>query len=94
MNTNEILSHQSKLVSVTKKGLTVHTKKQFFNISKKDFPKILNDSVELFLSQYEIPFYGVISQIQQKEKDLFEIKINFTDNTPIYYRECVNDLLN
>ena len=94
IKTKEILSYQNELISVTKQGLTVLSKKEFFNISESDFIKFLNTPVELFLSQYELPFYGRIKKINQKKKNLFEIKISFLEDTPIYYRECVSDLLN
>ncbi|MCZ0932124.1 MAG: hypothetical protein OXJ52_03115 [Oligoflexia bacterium] len=94
LKTKEVLSPYSELVSVTKQGLTVQSKRKFFNISESDFPKFLNSPVELFLSQYEIPFYGVIKKIQLKKKDIFEIKLNFMESAPSYYRECVTDLLN
>ena len=90
----EILSRYSQLASVTKKGLTVHSKKKFFLVPEKDFLKFLNHPVELFLSQYEMPFYGIITKICPIEKDIFEIRIDFMENTPLYYRECVEDLLN
>ena len=94
IKTKEILSYQNELISVTKQGLTVLCKKEFFNISENDFIKFLNSPVELFLSQYELPFYGRIKKIKAKKKNLFEIKISFMEDTPIYYRECVSDLLN
>ena len=90
----EILSRYSRLTSATKKGLTVHSNKKFFLVPERDFIKFLNHPVELFLSQYELPFYGIITKIYPIEKDLFEIRIDFMENTPLYYRECVEDLLN
>ena len=93
LKTKDILSPQSELTAVTKNGLIVQTKKQFFNISENDFPRFLNNPVELFLSQYEIPFYGVIKKINIKEKGSVEIKISFLESAPDYYRECVTDLL-
>ena len=94
LKTEEVLSSRSELISVTKQGLTVLLKKQCFNISESDFPKFLNTSVELFLSQYEIPLYGVIKKIKRKKKNVFEIKINFMETSPIYYKECLIDLFN
>ena len=94
IKTKEIISHCGKLVSVTKQGLTVQSKKESFNISEGDFPRFLNHRIELFLSQYEFSFYGIIKQIRRIEKNIFEIKIGFTKDVPIYYRECVTDLMN
>ena len=94
LKTKEILSRYSQLISVTKKGLVVQSKKEALSVSVKDFSKFLNCPVELFLSQYEIPFYGVITKINFIKKDVFEFYIDFMENTPLYYRECVTDLLN
>ncbi len=90
----EVLSRHSYLAGATKKGLTVHSDKKFFLIPEKDFLKFLNCPVELFLSQYEIPFYGIITKICPLKKTLFEINVDFMENTPLYYRECMADLLN
>ena len=98
LKTKEVLSTYSELISVTKQGLTVRSNKKFFNISENDFPQLLDSPVELFLSQYEIPFYGIIKKIHKQKKktkeDILEIKINFMESTPFYYRECVTDLFN
>ncbi|MDE0092569.1 MAG: hypothetical protein OXN83_04720 [Oligoflexia bacterium] len=94
VKTKEVLSHHGELISVTKQGLTVQSKKEFLNISENDFCKFLNRPVELFLSQYEISFYGIIKKVNLIRRNIFEIKISFTEDTPIYYRECVTDLLN
>ena len=94
LKTEEILSYYIELISVTQQGLTVTAKRKFFNIPESDFSTMLNSPVELFLSQYEIPFYGVIKEIKKKKKDVFEIKINFMNSTPVYYRECLTDLFN
>ena len=94
LETKELLSSYCELLSVSEQGLTVLVKKQFFNISENDWPHFLNNPVELFLSQYEIPFYGIIKKIKRKKKDSFEIKINFMETTPVYYRECLIDLFN
>ena len=90
----EILSRHSHLAGVTKKGLTVHSDKKYFLVPEKEFSNFLNHPVELFLSQYEIPFYGIITKICSIRESLFEISVDFTENTPLYYRECVADLLN
>lgn len=94
LNKKELLSSHSQLAEVSKKGLTVYSDKKFFLVPEKEFSKILNQPVELFLSQYEMSFYGVITKIMAIKKNLFKIFIDFTESTPLYYRECVEDLLN
>lgn len=94
LKTREILSKYNELVLADKKGLVIQTKKESFNFSIKDREKFLNLPVELFLSQYEIPFYGEIDSIEDLEGGLIEIKIRFLSQTPHYYRECMEELLN
>ncbi len=94
LRTKELVSRQNFLSSATKRGLTVCIKKKSFLIPEQDLPKILNHPVQLFLDQYEIAVYGVITKIRVIKEDLFEISIGFTKETPLYYRECVGDLLN
>lgn len=94
LNKQEILFRYSHLIGVTKKGLTFHSDKKSFLASEKDFLKFLNHPVELFLSHYELLFHGIIKNIRFLEKDLLEICIDFMENTPLFYRECVEDLLN
>ena len=87
-----ILSKYSQLASVSKKGLTFHARKKFLPFPKRDIFKFLNTPVELFLSHYELPFFGVLKKISEIKEDLFEISIDFTEDTPLYYRECIEDL--
>lgn len=90
----EILSSYSQLTSISKKGLIFHSNRQYLLIPEKDISKFLDQPVELFLSQYELPFHGVIKAIKSVKKDVFEIHIDFMESTPHYYRECMEDLLN
>lgn len=89
-----ILSKYSQLTSATRKGLVFHSKKQFLPVPQGDILRFLNQPVELFLSHYELPFFGVLRNISEVEGDTLEIFVDFTKETPLYYRECVEDLLN
>ena len=89
-----ILSTCSQLATASKKGLVFHSKKQFLPFPQRDILRFLNQPVELFLSHYELPFFGVLKNISEIEEDLFEISVDFTKETPLYYRECIEDLLN
>ena len=89
----EILSRRNWLASASKQGLTVHSRKKFFLIPEKDTVKFLEHPVELFLSQYELSFYGIIKAIHKLNEDLFEVCVGFEESAPLYYRECVADLL-
>lgn len=90
----KVLSQSSQLIKATKTGLTFKSGKKFFFISQKEIPLFVNHPVKLFLSQYEIPFYGVIKKISPGKKNFFVICVDFMKNVPLYYRECVEELLN
>ena len=90
----DVLLYYTQLTSITKKGLTLQAYKECFSVSRKDILKQKNHPVELFLSQYELPLQGVIKKINSTGKGTFKIYISFTESTPIYYRECIEDLLN
>ena len=94
LKTREILSKYNELTLVDKRGLVIKTKKDSFPSSIEGRKKFLNLPVELFLSQYEIPFYGEIDSIEDLEDGLVEIKIRFLSQTPQYYRDCIGELLN
>ena len=94
LQTREILSKYNELTLVDTKGLVIRTKKDSFPFSIKDRKKFLNLQVELFLSQYELPFHGEIDSIKDIEDGGIEIKIRFLRQTPQYYRECIGELLN
>jgi len=94
LKTREILSKNSELVLADKKGLIIKEKKSSFNFLFENREKLLNLPVELFLSQYEIPFYGEIDSIEDLGNNWIEIKIRFLSQTPYYYRECMEGLLN
>ena len=94
LSKKKTLSYKSHFISADKKGLTVRSNKKDFFIPEREFSQFLNHPVELFLSLYELPFYGVILKINPIKKSFFEIRIGFMESTPLFYRECLNDLLN
>ena len=89
-----ILSHYSRLASATKKELIFYSHKKCLPFSKVNFIKFVGHPVELFLSHYELPLFGVVRKISEIKENVFEISIGFPKDTPLYYRECVADLLN
>ena len=94
LSEKKILSYYSKLTSASKEGLIFHSYKHFFSIPQTEFSKFLNQPVEIFLSHYKLPFFGILKNISEIKKGVFEINISFTKETPFFYRECVEDLLN
>ena len=89
-----ILSQKSLLSGADCKGLIFYSDKSHLLVPKTEIPSFLNQPVKLFLSQYELIFYGIVKSVKAVQRRGFEICVDFTENTPFYYRECVADLLN
>jgi len=94
LQSREILSKYSELVLANKQGLVIQEKKSSFNFLLENKERLINLPVELFLSQYEIPFYGEIDSIEDLGNEWIEVKVRFLSQTPFYYRECMTELLN
>lgn len=94
LDQKKVLIKDSRLVSVTSKGLCFFSKTKQLKVSKNFlFSSFLNHPVELFLSEYELNLDGVIHAVSLVGKDLFEIHIQFTETTPQFYRDCFVDLV-
>ncbi len=50
-------------------------------------------SISLYMHQMELELDGVISLTRHKGKGMFEVLVNFSSDTPRYWRECLIDLL-
>ena len=95
LSENRLLAKQSRLISVTKKGLIFQmSAKQILAPKQSILKTFLNHHVELFLSNYELPMNGLVKDVSLVGENSFEIFIGFTENTPSFYRACVEDLLN
>lgn len=54
---------------------------------------LIGESISLYLPQMELELDGTIKVTRHKGKGLFEVFVNFANDTPIYWRECLVDLL-
>ena len=54
---------------------------------------IVGSKVILHLPQMNIEISGIVTRTQLKGKKGFEIGIDYTDDAPEYWRECLLDLL-
>ena len=94
INNHNVLSRNFRLITVTTQALILQNDKQPCYFSEKEILKLIDEPVELFLSQYEYFFYGQIRSIKKLQGDKIQVEVCFMDNAPSYYRECVRDLLN
>ena len=91
----ETVCRQGWLKKATTKGLIFHSEKDQLLLNYKGIKRCLNRPVKLFLFQYELWFYGILKKLYPiEQKKFFEIAVGWTKETPQYYRECVEDLLN
>ena len=89
-----VLAAQIQLVNVDREGFYFHLNQDQILIPKQSFlKKFLNHYVELFLSEYELKFEGIIKRVSPIDKNLVEVHIGFTESTPTFYRECILDLM-
>ncbi len=50
-------------------------------------------SISLYVNQMELELDGTIGITRHKGKGIFEVLVNFSPDTPKYWRECLMDLL-
>lgn len=50
-------------------------------------------SLSLYVEQMELELDGVIGLTRHRGKGMFEVLVNFSSDTPRYWRECLMDLL-
>ena len=90
---NQKIFSQAKFESASRKGLKFVSSHPP-SLTQSDLSQIIGWPVELFLSGYELMFHGVITEIRVIKKNLFEVYVGFTKNTPMYYKRCIEELLN
>lgn len=49
--------------------------------------------LSLYVEQMELELDGIIGLTRHKGKGMFEVLVNFSSDTPRYWRECLMDLL-
>jgi hypothetical protein len=54
---------------------------------------IEGDRVIIYLKQMNLEIIGRIARTKRLNKDLYEIAIDFSEDSPEYWRECLVDLL-
>ena len=54
--------------------------------------QIVGENVVLFLPQMSLDLEGKITRTKHRGKGVFEVAVQFSDNVPEYWRECLIDL--
>lgn len=102
----EHIINNETLKKVCKKGQIVDTSIKGFLlvIAREDLlldelkgdlclDKLKGMSISLYVHQMELELDGIIGVTRHKGKGIFEILVNFSPDTPRYWRECLMDLL-
>lgn len=76
------------LMSLTRKDLIPKELRE--NLSLKD---LVGQHVVMYLPQMNLDLDGTITRADHVGRGVFEIGIRFSDDVPLYWRECLVDLL-
>jgi hypothetical protein len=93
----KVLARYGRIIDASTSGILMH-------ISRKDLiPKELRENLSLtellgqhvvmFLPQMNLDLDGRITRADHIGKGVFEIGIQFSEEVPLYWRECLIDLL-
>lgn len=92
-----LLSRRGFIVEASTTGFLLHVErkdlvpKQFKDTLSLDLLK--GDQVILMIEPLNLEISGKIARTKRVTKDLFEIGIDFSDDAPEYWRECLLELL-
>jgi hypothetical protein len=92
-----LLSRRGFIVEASTTGFLLHVErkdlvpKQFRDNLSLDVLK--GDHVILMIDPMNLEMSGVIARTKRVTKDLYEIAIDYSDDAPEYWRECLVELL-
>lgn len=92
-----LLSRSGLIVDASKTGFLLHVErkelvpKQFRDTLSIDV--LVGDKVILMIDPLNLEIGGKIARTKRVSKDLYEIAIDFSEDAPEYWRECLLDLL-
>jgi hypothetical protein len=92
-----LLSRTGSIVDISKTGFLLHIERK--NIVPKQFRETLSlaelegDRVILMIEPLNLEVGGKIVRSKRITKDLYEIVIDFSEDAPEYWRECLVEML-
>lgn len=96
LGTSEVLASSGHIVDASSSGFLIlfHRDHSHENLKGTlSFDHLLDSHVSLYLPQMEIDLDGKITRTKHIGKGYFEIGIAFSEDTPVFWRECLKDLL-
>ncbi len=93
----EVVAKSAVLIDASPTGFLLHVSRtdllaQFARDSLT-LNELLGNKVILLLEQMNLELSGTIVRTKRINKGLFEVAIDYTDEAPDYWRECLIDLL-
>jgi hypothetical protein len=92
-----LLSRSGWIIDASKTGFLLHINRK--DLVPRQFREALSvdeltgDQVILLIDKMNLEIGGKIARSQRVSKDLYEIAIDFSDDAPEYWRECLLELL-
>ena len=96
-NTYNVIARDGYIVDASSLGFLLQlTRKDLVDRHLKEnlsLNSLVGQQVVLYLPEMNLDLDGTVSRTAHKGKGLFEIAIEFSDEIPDYWRECLVDLL-
>jgi hypothetical protein len=92
-----LLSRSGWIVDASKTGFLLHVERKALAPKKYreslSIDELCGDQVILMIDRMNLEIGGKIARTRRVTKDLYEIAVDFSDDAPEYWRECLLDLL-
>ena len=92
-----LLAHHGTLLNASATGLLIRITPQELNPELLENDRSLRflrgEYVTMKIVEMELEIDGTIVRMRREQQDGYELAIDFTDNAPVYWRECLAELL-
>ena len=92
-----VVARTGAIIDASTRGFLLHIQREDLippelrsNLSLED---LVGQQLVLFLPQMNLDLDGTVTRAIHKGKGLFQIAVDFSDEVPEYWRECLIDLL-
>ncbi len=93
----EVVAKTATLIDASHSGFLLHINRADllakFARDSLTLNEIVGTKVILLLEQMNLELSGTVARTKRINKSLFEVAIDYTDEAPDYWRECLIDLL-
>jgi hypothetical protein len=92
-----MVARVGKIVEASKTGFCLHINRK--DLLPKQFREALSlaalegDRIMLVVDQMDLELSGTVKRTNRKGKDVYEIGVDYSEEAPEYWRECLMDLL-